>query len=302
MIDKLEVRVPAGAKFTPDFADQYREIRSDLDLDPFHPTKHYQTVADLRPYGHELILHEFCQHGAGNHKVELIDTGERSLSGMIREIERVYSVDAMRLEVMRIDLAVDVQGVPVQSLQGVVRVKYKRFAATIGQDQFSDMGKRELQTLYLGKRPNCFRIYNKIAEWQEQYRKLTRTMSSEIPPPTFEEIFGYPEIGTILTRFERQIGGGRVPSRLASIGRLGGADEFNPFEPLEILTNPLPEPSVERYDLVFYLAGMQLRRMIETSGLQLTRSWINKHSKRNGNRILKRFCEFLPGGGCPAFS
>ena len=26
------------------------------------------------------------------------------------------------------------------------------------------MGQRDLETLYLGKRPNCYRIYNKIAE------------------------------------------------------------------------------------------------------------------------------------------
>ena len=64
-----------------------------------------------------------------------------------------------------------------------------------------------VETVYFGKRPNCYRIYDKIAEFRYQFARLKPDEGLEKPP--FEELYGYPETGVILTRVERQIGGGR---------------------------------------------------------------------------------------------
>jgi hypothetical protein len=39
---------------------------------------------------------------------------------------------------------------------------------------WSEMGKREVQTMYIGKRPNCFRVYDKLAERRAAWRRQKR--------------------------------------------------------------------------------------------------------------------------------
>jgi hypothetical protein len=60
MIDKLEFRIPAQAQFSSEFSRLYRGIRNEPKIDPFRPSKHYLSVADLRPLGHDVVLHLHC--------------------------------------------------------------------------------------------------------------------------------------------------------------------------------------------------------------------------------------------------
>jgi len=80
---------------------------------------------------------------------------------MIVRIEQVFAIDAAQLTIMRIDLAADIKGIPVHSFKGNVRAKWKRTASEIGR--YSMVGKLGVETLTLGKRPNVYRFYNKIA-------------------------------------------------------------------------------------------------------------------------------------------
>ena len=292
MIDKIDVRVPAQTPYSRGFGSLYGELRRSPD-DPFRDSRHYGAVADLRPYGYEAILHAHCKHGRkGNHKLELLDTGSMTYPRMRTEIERLFAVHANTLPLMRIDLAADVRDVPVSWFMHHVRARYKRSVADIGKTEYSRMGKAEVETLYLGKRPNCFRIYNKIAESQQQYQRLKRR-KADADLPSFESLYGYSE-SDVLTRVERQIGGGQVPSSIEKFGQLVGIADFDPFERLEVVPNGIPEPDPRDYELNFYLRGMGLRTCIEREGIHRTKSWLNKKSTRNASRILKKHKDLIP--------
>lgn len=304
VIDKLELRVPRRAEYTPEFGKLYSDLRSGNGKDPFHATRHYAAVADLRPYGFELVLHAHCKHGKeGNHKLELMETGQKSFKELVSEINQVFAVDPMQLEVMRVDLTADVAGVPVWFFQDSLRAAFKQVANDIEKaDQFSRLGRAEIQTLYLGSRPNCFRIYNKIAELKKQYAALKRKETDERPLSSFEELYGYPSEGFILTRVERQFGGSRIPDELSTLRALReNAANFDPFASLEFLACNKTEPDPDAYELMKFLAGLGLRHLIRERGMQRTRKFVNKQSRGNAARTFRELSDFLPRTG-PDFS
>jgi hypothetical protein len=288
MIDKLEVRVPERARFTKEFDDLFLGLA-------LHSARHYKIVADLRPYSYSLILHYGCKRGdEHNHKLELIDTGVMTLADMMEDIERVFQVEAKKLSVMRVDFAVDVDGIGVTWFSEHSRVRYKRWLAKLGVIDTAAMGNREIQTLYFGKRPNLFRIYNKVEEYRAQYQRILRRAIPGITPPTFEELFGVPEFGRIITRVERQIGGGRIPAALATVADLRNCADFNPFDALEFISGGRIEPNPNDYTFMEYSTGMHLRHLAESEGMQAAISHITRHSKRNKQWALKKFGDFLP--------
>lgn len=297
VIDKLEVRIPARAPYTRSFAEVYSDLRSDSQRDPFRSTRYYGAVGDLRPYGIEAVLHSHCKFGKeGSHKVELIDTGRRSFAFLVNEIAQIFQINPMGLEIMRVDLTADVPAVPVCFFQDCLRAAYKQVTNDIENlEKFTRMGRGDVQTMYLGRRPNLFRIYNKIAELKREYSALVRKIPNGEPVPTFEDLYAYPAEGFLLTRVERQIGGSRVPAEISTVGLLrDNALNFDPFERLEFIAGGHPEPDPDDYDLTTYLAGTGLRTKIEQLGMQRVRRLINKRSPRNAARTLKRFRDFLP--------
>ena len=75
----------------------------------------------------------------------------------------------------------------------------QRWTASIGtleegSAEFSEMGRKGVETFYLGKRPNVIRVYSKVAERQHQYARMRARSKragiqvSEVP--TFEAMFG----------------------------------------------------------------------------------------------------------------
>jgi hypothetical protein len=289
VIDKLEVRVPEHTPFTSEFDSLF--VGDGMKLSS---SRHYKIVGDLRPYAYDAILHYCCRHGERNHKLELVDAGLMTLADMKGTIEQVFQVDAAQLSIMRLDLAVDVEGIGVPWFAEHTRVRHKRWLARLGVIDTSEMGNREIQTFYFGKRPNVFRIYNKLEEYRAQYRRIVRLMSPELTAPPFEECFGVPEFGHILTRVERQMGGGRIPGELATVGDLRNCAAFNPFDSLEFIARGSPEPSSDNYSFMEYSTGMHLRRIVETQGMQAAISYITRLSKRNKKWALKKFSDFLP--------
>lgn len=355
VLDKLEIRVPAAVPFRPEFGALYSELRSDL-KGPFRKRgPHYTLTGDLRAYGYDAILHLHCMHGQGNHKLELLDTGKRGFSFLLGDCERIFDIDPLKCGVMRVDCATDVPDVGVLWFHQRARVRWKQFANEIGEMcmeppsanaslPYSQMGKREIQTLYFGKRPNCYRIYDKVAEWRAEYRRLRgrdsaalarRMMSAGATAEeiewrfkneglnpdadesvrSFEGIYGVPESGYTLTRCERQIGGGQVPTipatgkpakeweRLDTIAALKKRLlDYNPYREFEIVDGGQAEPVRESYSLGTYMAGMYLRDRIQREGIQQTRSWLNSHRRegakapgRNAKKLLTTtFADFVP--------
>ena len=305
MIDKADVRVPHFVPYTPDFSHLYRELRYDP-KGPFKPSAHYLAVADLREYGYPVTLHAHNVHDKpGNHKLELIETGGMSYRQMGREISRVFDTPAGPLDLIRVDLAADVEDVPVSWFQQNIRVRYKRWTAGIGTVEgpieYSEMGRRGVETFYFGKRPNVIRAYNKVAERQYQYsRMLARAKRNNTVSElqTFEQMFGHPPSGRVLTRVERQLAGGRVPKQLGTFSKLRAVADFDPFENLICVGVGKPEPNPDDYEFTEYLTGMQIRFLVERDGIHRFLQLANKHSKRNGSRLVKQYADFLPADGC----
>lgn len=129
-----------------------------------------------------------------------------------------------------------------------------------------------------------------------QFRRMVRKCSKDADPLDFEAEFGFkPDV--VLTRVERQFGGGRIPEAVSTFGKLVYAPSFNPFDVLEITGDTGAHlPTVQECDSVTeYLAGMELNRMVSQMGLQSVRRWLNRASQGNGARTLKRLHRFLPG-------
>jgi len=296
VIDKLDLRIPAETPFSPEFGELYSHLRS-ADRSPLRSGKHYVVVGDLRCLGHEAILHMYCKHGkCPNHKLELVDTGKRGFNLLLDEIETVFEVDVWELEVMRVDFAIDVKEIPVSYFQQFVRAAQKQVVNDIeNAELFTRMGRGEVQTIYLGKRPNCFRIYNKIAELKKQYLALLRKADHPGNLPAFEQVFGYPSEGLIVTRVERQYGGNRIPENIATVRDLWrNASSIYPFAPLQFSASGKPFLNPDNYGLTTYLKGIGLRELVKEFGLHRVRRFLNVQSKGNASRILREHADFLP--------
>jgi hypothetical protein len=292
--DKLDLRVLRHTSFTPSFKRLYPELRA-LETGPFHPSKYYEYAGDLREYGINIRLNLYCQMDkAGNHKIELIDVGQMSRTQILHEIGQIFDIHALSLPVMRVDFAVDVPDLPLQWFRETVRVEHKRFrAAVTGQPFYSEMGKGSIQTLYFGKRPNVIRIYDKQAEYQEQYRTLVRKLGKDVEPPSFESVFGTSNRESVLTRVERQIGG-RIPPEVASLRQvIEPGFEFKPFARLKIIDHRPTLGLDSNVSFETRCTGLYLQSIAQSDGMQAANSFISKHSNGNASWVRKKYGSFL---------
>jgi hypothetical protein len=246
MIDKLDLRLPRLTQIQPAVADYIKDSRAFQYSTRRLGSKYYEFVTDLKPMGIDARLHIGLKHPgahAGEGKLELFDTGLKSLSEITAEIESTIEGGASDLEIMRIDLCADIVGVPVEWFFDKLRVKYKRVAREIGELKTDRIGKVGIQTLYAGTRPNLLRVYDKVAEYKDQLRKEQRKAKrcgnvDGLSEFTLESLFGVSE-EAVITRIESQIGGGIVPNiksdnnkviaRIETFGKLRHLPDFNPF-------------------------------------------------------------------------
>jgi hypothetical protein len=277
-VDKLDIRIPKGTMFSKELGRELRHSSGDL----IRCTKYYGRVEDLRRYGLSSILYFDCRW-SGNHKLEIVGTGMMTLPEIASEINNVFDVDPRSAEIMRIDLAVDVQGYPVEWFQRRARVSHKRYTSEYGRFVSEHA---QVQTLYFGKRPNIFRIYDKTEEQRVDYRRLIRKAKTEEPIPTFQARYGHPE-NEILTRVERQYGGGRVPKQIATLEKLQeNALCFNPFESLQFLPSTISEESVNQLNGEAFVKGQGFLRLMERFGYQGARRLLDQKTCRNTGRLL----------------
>ena len=113
MLDKLDLRVSEFAPPGPILAGPLEELkRHPIPL--FRPSKYYQYVSDLREqFDIDAVVHLYLRYGRPNHKIEIIDAGEKTLEDMARIVTLLFDVDPWTLGVMRTDLAADIEGVSV---------------------------------------------------------------------------------------------------------------------------------------------------------------------------------------------
>jgi hypothetical protein len=208
VIDKIELRVQSGTRFTRPVQEAIREIDYLGGRTCVRRSQYYTGIADLRPLGIDALLHGYRKRGNHDHKLELLDTGKKAYSDLVAQVESTFETDPMKLSLMRVDLCTDIPGTPVSWFQPRVRVKYKRFASERGELEYEQMGNRKIETLKVGQRPNLFRIYDKAAECKVQFKRLQRKTSPDADLLDFEKEFGF-HPDSVLTRIERQMVGER---------------------------------------------------------------------------------------------
>lgn len=254
-------------------------------------SKHYQGSCDLRPFKLDAIAHiNYRRSGPRNHKLEILHSGEKSIADIAAIIEAVFDADPMSLRNMRLDFAADLPGVPVLALHGSLRVKFKRPCNEWGDADYEIIGGRRLEYVRQGKSPNCFRFYDKPGECIARFKAMLKRMNPDADPLTFEEVFGFPE-HTVMSRVERQAGGGRIPEELATFGQLYKAAEYNPFTNLEIVAGSftLPDPRIFGDARSLKLAGLFV--FIQKFGYNQTRAMFNGDG--NAKRWMDDFKDYL---------
>jgi hypothetical protein len=296
-IDKLDVRVPRRTPFTPEFQEVYRHA-SDKGL--LRPSNYYSKTGDFRSYGYQVRLHMYANFGrkqnskgAHDHKLELYDTAEMKFDEMLAEISRVFVCEPLDLEMMRRDVCVDVKGVSLDWFKTHSRVEFKRNIRDIG---YMIVNARNVETFYLGEKPNQFRLYNKVAERLYQYEWMLRESEKQgLPIRSFQQVFGHSE-SAIITRVERQYGGSQCGGTLRSLLKI---DRTNPFEPLKFLKSNRAEISPFGVDCTTYWAAQHLQKLAGENSTQFVRAHIsNIVGSKNVKKTWDRFSPYLcPGEG-----
>lgn len=329
MYDKIEIPLPAHIPFRPGISEIRDMLRSPQSaaIVKHSKTPYYQAVVDLREHGLDAVLHLGSRMGKqkGKHKLELLDTGEKGYDEILELISGVIEDSPLHQKISRLDTCVDVDGIGVDWFYRSMRANHKQWMAMFGkiEPEYSEMGKRRLQTIYAGKRPNCFRCYDKTAELlAQQYGKARRLhkrqlrdrfynelangprdavpvpadvmarLEADFPFPSFEQMYGIPE-NHVRTRLERQMAAGKVPRLVNKVYKLLDGAEFNPFE--KITFNGGGALLVERdgFSPVEWLAGVKMWELLESGemGYQELRNLLNRD--RNGARYERKFAPFL---------
>lgn len=290
MFDKVEVRIPQWADFRPAFQFIVRDFRFPHPCGYVRPSRFYTGVIDLRLFGVDAILHAGYRFGTRkDHKLELLQTGKKSLRTMAAIISAVFDVSPNELLIMRIDYASDLYGLPVEWLHRSLRVKFKRTQNERGDLDYETVGGKKLEYLRFGKAPNCIRAYDKPAECKARWRAILKAVWPETP--TFEQTFGFPE-DTVLSRIERQAGGGRVPPECSTFAKLYQADGFNPFSNIELVpTTEIPLPDCTHHDPSDAVRILGIDALVRRMGLQNARALLNRDG--NGKRLMQPYLDYV---------
>jgi hypothetical protein len=325
VIDKTDFRIPESALPGPVLEKPLEQLKREP-VPIFRSSRYYKNVCDLRDhFGVDAVIHLSFRFGKPNHKVEIVDAGEKTVEQIADILQSLFDVNPWTLELMRVDLAADMGGAPVSWFQDHAYVNRKQYSSRIEKShemelQFVGMGTAIAQTIYAGKRPNLIRIYDKLGEWTMQLRRVERDckrfnqLLSEMDlteeqrhfgcrvAPTFKEYcrtrgYDYSQ-GAILTRIERQIGGGRFPEGMQTLGDLQYAHQFDPFDQLRIgASGPIMDVNSvpDGVPMRNWLAAIGLNTLVAQFGsLQLAHAFVLRHGNGNGRRILETLAECAP--------
>jgi hypothetical protein len=344
MIDKLECPIELGKPFTKEALEIRAAVRSLATGIPFQKSKYYAAVFDLREVmGVDALLHVQSRYGNHNDKLELLHTGGKSWGEMMSTVSRIYDGNPEDLQVRRTDLCCDVD-VSMDWIARSVRAQYKRIEFQFGEVEmrdgqgkrvdFIEIGKRRLETVQFGRKPNPLRIYDKVAETMSRYlaakrlhsrvasgmvadaamdgspydgagrnvkrgieRRLRGAAGRMHPFPSFVEWSGGLREQQTLTRIERQIHG-RIPPIISNVRQMHkNVLEFNPFERLHFVAPDAKlEVSEDDYSPVQWLAGVKMMELLQSG--EWSCQQLTKFIGRNGNRkkTEQKFTPFLRAG------
>lgn len=278
-IDKLDVRVPGEEVWTSELR---RICGGGISVSsPLLGRQGgvYRGVVDLRPHGFSALLY-LDSRETGSNKLVMNRAGGLPYKHVLGQIGALFDGDILGLKVMRIDMAVDVVGYSVEWFRTHVAVRRRQCRGEIGTAYRTDV-RRGVETLYFGKRPNLFRIYDKIAQLRTEGHRRNRlgALSHPVEEPWTER--------TTVTRIERQYGGNRIPEQLATLGKIQpDALGINPFEPLEFSAIGFPSIPADLGGSAF-LKARGMRALVEERGLQGAVAELNRRAGGKGRRHLR---------------
>jgi hypothetical protein len=262
VIDALELRIPPDARFRP----QWRELRKSIDKVAVGMTSGEYRRCDLRSFGLSAVFHSSYSQRRQYDKLAFSNTASMLYSDMEAILKELMESDWLLLQVARIDFALDLVNVPVDWFYRHTFAYKRRFSREFGT--YSKSGVLRVETVYIGKRPNCYRIYDRLAK------------SGSPGNPSTD--------GTRwLTRIERECGGAGIPSCVSSFGQLRNAAEFDPFVALRAIFLPRPATARKRKTVIQLLALRGLESLISEWGMQQTIRFLNWQSSGNAARIRR---------------
>jgi hypothetical protein len=185
-MDKLEIVVGSGKRLTSQVESICDELRAERPAIPYKKSRYCAAVLDMRILMDEncdALLH-YQSRNKGDHKIEILHAGMKGWDEQMTIAARITEENPDELAVRRVDLCADTPDVSVGWYAGSVRQEYKRWQRLVGHVElrasdgqevsFDEMGRRTLETIYLGRQPNPTRIYDKVAETQHRYEVAER--------------------------------------------------------------------------------------------------------------------------------
>ena len=190
MYDTVEIPLMPNVSFSGSVAPVKAEVeahvreRAKSDI-PFRTNPYYEEVVDLRKLlDVDAVLHLNARK-TGTHKIQIVEAGRKCRGEIAQTISQIVDDHPELLGVSRVDSCADiVDGPDVRWIAQSARARVLQWQAQFGETEvrdsdgrrvsWSEMGKREVQTMYIGKRPNCFRIYDKLHERQMAWKKEKR--------------------------------------------------------------------------------------------------------------------------------
>ena len=196
MYDTLEIPLLPGAPFTTRIRSlkiAVENVRDPLTSEvPFKSNMYYSQVVDLRVAADIDAMLHLNARKTGTHKIQLIEAGKKCYGEISQTVSQIIEEHPDLQSVARVDAFADIaDGPEVKWMVQSLRAKWAQWQAEFGTVQFedalgkkmnwSDMGRAEVKTMYMGKRPNCFRVYDKLNErfraWMLEKRRHERAVS-----------------------------------------------------------------------------------------------------------------------------
>jgi len=215
-----------------------------------------------------------------------------SFSRILSEIKQTFVLDPLLADIMRIDLYADVPGYLVEWFHHNVRIAQKQNSSEWSRVRHD---RKSFETLYFGESPNLFRIYDKTAQRRYEYTRLRNRQTSK-DFATFEERYGH-SADAILTRVERQYGGGRIPDQIRTLGQFQKhAIQFSPYEPLQFLPVSISEGDPKQLTGDTFVKAHGVLRLIERHGFHHAKRLLDEKTNRNTRRLFDQLGGALHGG------
>ena len=278
-IDTLEVQVPGEELWSSDLRRVCGGRISESGPLLQRQGWRYRGVVDLRQHGFSAVLY-LASTVCGSNKLVVKQVGALPYKHLLNEIGALFDGDILGLNVKRIDMAVDVVGYPVGWFRDHVSVRRRQCRGEFGTVSYRTDVRRGVETLYFGRRPNLFRIYDKIAQPKPKAIKGTDWV-------LFKPDRRGMDSGLAVTRIERQYGGDRVPDQLATLGKIRVEGlKINPFGPLEFSAMKVLSIPADLRGTAF-LKALGMRTLVENLGLQGAVAELNRRTGGKGRRYLR---------------